>query len=358
MHRFRCRAARDAGGTAGCHCAKPGDPGRQGARTHVAGRNRRIRAGDGTVARDRPRSRLETARSVRGRGRRGNRRAGRRVPMTASARGQRVACAKLRRPPPEDVPECPGVADPRTGLLPLRHLPRRRLLATEGWAWKTPRCRPPPHAWWGWRRPRAVSPRRADCCGSWPGCASRPSRSSVPPKPWDARSPPMNAANPHPTRSVPATTAWSSWRCWAYAPPSTLPSAFAKRVYLRHRGPPCRLGDGAAWIWRLSAEQFPGAIEIVDIYHAKQHLCDVAKAVYGAGTELADAWAKDRHAELDAGRLFPGTKNESNYRRASMPRRCAAGTTWPKRGSRCTARCPRRLDLAQGITLHGGGPGL
>ena len=89
-----------------------------------------------------------------------------------------------------------------------------------------------------------------------------------------------------------------------------LPSAFAKRVYreAQRRGFDTAarrvvLGDGAAWIWRLSGEQFPGAIEIVDIYHAKQHLCDVAKAVYGAGTELADAWAKDRHAELDAGRL-------------------------------------------------------
>ena len=42
---------------------------------------------------------------------------------------------------------------------------------------------------------------------------------------------------------------------------------------------------------------------MVDIYHAKQHLCDVAKAIYGTGTDLADAWAKARHAELDAGRL-------------------------------------------------------
>ena len=32
-------------------------------------------------------------------------------------------------------------------------------------------------------------------------------------------------------------------------------------------------------IWNVAAEQFPGAIEIVDIYHAKQHLCDVAKAI-------------------------------------------------------------------------------
>ncbi len=48
----------------------------------------------------------------------------------------------------------------------------------------------------------------------------------------------------------------------------------------------------------VADEQFPGAIEIVDIYHAKQHLCDVAKAIYGAGTDLADQWVRDRRAEL------------------------------------------------------------
>ena len=62
-------------------------------------------------------------------------------------------------------------------------------------------------------------------------------------------------------------------------------------------------GDGAEWIWNLSAEQFPGAIQIVDIYHAKGHLCDVAKAIYGAGTDLAAQWGKDRRDELDAGRF-------------------------------------------------------
>ena len=88
------------------------------------------------------------------------------------------------------------------------------------------------------------------------------------------------------------------------------PAAFAQRVQreAQRRGfdtTPRRvvLGDGAPGIWSLAAEQFPGAIEIVDIYHAKQHLCDVAKAIYGAGTDLADAWAKARQAELDAGRL-------------------------------------------------------
>ncbi len=89
-----------------------------------------------------------------------------------------------------------------------------------------------------------------------------------------------------------------------------LPSAFAQRAYreAQRRGFDTAarrvvIGDGARWIWRVADEQFPGAIEIVDIYHAKQHLCDVAKAIYGAGTDLAGQWAKDRYAELDAGRL-------------------------------------------------------
>ena len=89
-----------------------------------------------------------------------------------------------------------------------------------------------------------------------------------------------------------------------------LPSAFAQRAYreAQRRGFDTAarrvvIGDGAPWIWRVADEQFPGAIEIVDIYHAKQHLCDVAKTIYGPGTDLADQWARDRRAELDAGRL-------------------------------------------------------
>ena len=89
-----------------------------------------------------------------------------------------------------------------------------------------------------------------------------------------------------------------------------MPSAFAQRAYreAQRRGFDTAarrvvIGDGAPWIWRVADEQFPGAIEIVDIYHAKQHLCDVAKAIYGAGTDLADQWARDRRAELDAGQL-------------------------------------------------------
>jgi hypothetical protein len=63
------------------------------------------------------------------------------------------------------------------------------------------------------------------------------------------------------------------------------------------------LGDGAVWIWNVADEACPGAIQIVDLFHAKQHLSDVAAALYGPGTDLSRQWARRRHDELDAGHL-------------------------------------------------------
>ena len=61
------------------------------------------------------------------------------------------------------------------------------------------------------------------------------------------------------------------------------------------------LGDGAEWIWS-HARRFLGlpgveVVEIVDIYHAYQHLWTVGNAVFGVGTSAAAAWVeplKDR----------------------------------------------------------------
>lgn len=63
------------------------------------------------------------------------------------------------------------------------------------------------------------------------------------------------------------------------------------------------LGDGAPWIWNLADEFFPGAVQIVDLFHAKEYLSKVAKAIYGAGSDLAAHWAKQRHDDLDEGKL-------------------------------------------------------
>lgn len=63
------------------------------------------------------------------------------------------------------------------------------------------------------------------------------------------------------------------------------------------------LGDGALWIWNRVAEQFPRAIQIVDLFHAKERLWRVAHAVYGSDSDLASAWAHRHGADLEAGRV-------------------------------------------------------
>jgi hypothetical protein len=63
------------------------------------------------------------------------------------------------------------------------------------------------------------------------------------------------------------------------------------------------LGDGALWIWNLADEHFPEAIQIVDRFHAKEHLSQAAKAIWGSDSELGRRWAAERHDQLDDGQL-------------------------------------------------------
>jgi hypothetical protein len=47
------------------------------------------------------------------------------------------------------------------------------------------------------------------------------------------------------------------------------------------------LGDGAVWIWKLARINFPGAVYILDYYHALEHLTLLTNALYGEGSDLA-----------------------------------------------------------------------
>lgn len=64
------------------------------------------------------------------------------------------------------------------------------------------------------------------------------------------------------------------------------------------------LGDGSAWIWNTAKELFPNAIQILDRFHAKEHLSTVGKAIY-ANAEQRKEWIQQRYDELDEGRLDP-----------------------------------------------------
>lgn len=88
------------------------------------------------------------------------------------------------------------------------------------------------------------------------------------------------------------------------------PSEFAQRVEreAQRRGfdaAPRRvvLGDGAPWVWNLADEHFPGAIQIVDRFHAKQKLSDVARSIFGPESDPGREWGHQRHDELDAGNI-------------------------------------------------------
>ena len=76
--------------------------------------------------------------------------------------------------------------------------------------------------------------------------------------------------------------------------------------YLRRGGEHFRqvvaLGDGAAWIWTMAEALYPHATHIVDIYHAREHLTDLAAHLAFITPDPA-AWLADRSAELDAGNI-------------------------------------------------------
>jgi len=53
------------------------------------------------------------------------------------------------------------------------------------------------------------------------------------------------------------------------------------------------IGDGAEWIWNIAAHHYSDAIQIVDYWHACEHIHDLAKAYYGEGTGKGKRWAQD-----------------------------------------------------------------
>lgn len=60
------------------------------------------------------------------------------------------------------------------------------------------------------------------------------------------------------------------------------------------------LGDGAPWIWNIADHHFYGAIQIVDLYHAREHVSSVSKVIYGS-SDKASRWTHDVIELLDTG---------------------------------------------------------
>ena len=65
------------------------------------------------------------------------------------------------------------------------------------------------------------------------------------------------------------------------------------------------LGDGAVWIWNLADDHFPGAIQIVDLYHARQHLWKIAALLHPQDAVAKKLWMIPMKDLLDAGDIEP-----------------------------------------------------
>jgi len=64
------------------------------------------------------------------------------------------------------------------------------------------------------------------------------------------------------------------------------------------------MGDGAEWIWNVADLHFPGAMQIVDLYHARQHLWEVARKLYPDEEGKRKAWMKvHQRRMLDRGKI-------------------------------------------------------
>jgi hypothetical protein len=63
-------------------------------------------------------------------------------------------------------------------------------------------------------------------------------------------------------------------------------------------------GDGAEWIWNLAEQHFPGAIQIVDLYHARQHLWELVRRLHANDEVKQKAWTKVHQRRLlDKGKI-------------------------------------------------------
>ena len=85
---------------------------------------------------------------------------------------------------------------------------------------------------------------------------------------------------------------------------------FGKRIYLEawKRGwsraeKKVFMGDGSEWIWNIAEQHFPGAVQIVDLFHARQHLWDLARKLCPNQEAEQRRWMMVHQNLLDEGKI-------------------------------------------------------
>lgn len=63
------------------------------------------------------------------------------------------------------------------------------------------------------------------------------------------------------------------------------------------------IADGALWIWNLADQHFPGAVQIVDLYHARQHLWELSAKLFPHDDQARKRWMARALKLLDQGKI-------------------------------------------------------
>jgi hypothetical protein len=103
----------------------------------------------------------------------------------------------------------------------------------------------------------------------------------------------------------------AQWQGWDEAGPTRYlatqeeAEAFGRRLYLFALRLGCEraqelvlLGDGAEWIWKLAALHFSDAVQILDFFHASEHVWKIARAAFGEGSPEGKQWAQTCSEQL------------------------------------------------------------
>ncbi|HID49974.1 MAG TPA: ISKra4 family transposase [Chromatiales bacterium] len=86
------------------------------------------------------------------------------------------------------------------------------------------------------------------------------------------------------------------------------------------------IGDGAPWIWNLAEQHFPGAVEIIDLYHAREHLWTLSAKLFPKDERQRKRWTNRLEKKLDQGQIealvkvlrqFPPPDDEVAHRLAN-----------------------------------------
>jgi hypothetical protein len=63
------------------------------------------------------------------------------------------------------------------------------------------------------------------------------------------------------------------------------------------------MGDGSHWIWNLADRHFPGAIQIVDLYHAREHLWNLVRLLFPGNEAAQKRWITGKLYWLENGKI-------------------------------------------------------